>query len=165
MNKSRKNARAGREHSLLATLVVTGASFVGIAGMAVGSILGSLAVIPVTAAAVGYSMGGWASGIAGLVMGTMANFWPLHKKTEDALPGENHSAALPDHETVRLSDYAANVCGFTVGILGAFTGAAMGAGLAGIVTMAETRQAMLNGELPRDVAARSKGRDGGPFIH
>ncbi len=159
------NSKGAHKHSLLATLTVAGASLAGIAGMVTGGLLATIAAIPVIAAAVGYSMGGWASAAAGLVLGGVANFWPLYKKTDIIQPAEADTPAIIDHETVRLCDYAGNVGALTGGIVGAFTGAAVGAGLAGIITVAETRQAMLNGEDPRDVARRREDRDNGPFFH
>lgn len=164
-----KSSRNAREHSLLATLTLAGAALAGNAGIRAGGFLGRIAAIPLTAAAAGYGAGGWVSAVAGLVMGTAANFWPLARKAADALPAEADSPPSEKYETVRLSDYAAKIGGISGGLAGAFTGAAVGAGLAGIITLSETRQAMLNGDLPgdrpRDRPGRRKDRDNGPFIH
>ena len=155
-----KNAQPGRAHSLLSTLTITGASLVGGAGMLIGGVVGSIAVVPVTAAAWGYSLGGWASGVAGLVLGTVANFLPLYRRSAEKLPLEIPSSAAPEtRQTVSLSNYAEDIGGFTGGIAGAFTGAALGAVAAGIVTIAETRQAMLRGDHPQEIKPRRKDRD------
>lgn len=159
------NSKGTSKRSLLSALMVAGASIAGMAGMVTGGLLATIAAIPVSAAAVGYSMGGWASAATGLILGSVANFWPLYKKTEVIQPAEADTPAIIDHETVRLCDYAGNVGALTGGIVGAFTGAATGAAIAGIITVSETRQAMLNGEDPRDVANRRKDRDNGPFFH
>lgn len=159
------NPKGTSNRSLLATLTMAGASLAGMAGLVTGGLLGAVAAIPVTAAAVGYSMGGWASAAAGLILGGIANYLPLYKKAAIIQPAEGDIPAVMDYETVRLCDYAGNACAVTGGIVGAFTGAAVGAGLAGIVTIAETRQAMLNGEDPQDIAARRKKCDNDPFMH
>lgn len=161
------------EQSLTDRLITAGAAFCGMIGIAVGSTLGGLAAIPAAAAAWGYSLGGWVAGLAGLAAGAAVNFWPIAPRhpQADHTP-ECGAADSPPPATVpasrkplTLSHVMGGAGGITGGLVGAFTGAAIGACVAGVVKISEMRQAMLNGELPRDVAARSKGRDGGPFIH
>lgn len=160
-----QKSKPGQHPSLFAILVVKGAVLAGMAGIAAGKILGTISALPVTAAAIGYSMGGWASAVTGLMLGAAANFWPLRKNTTITQPATPDSPALETHETVRLCDYAGKACAVTGGITGAFVGATVGAGLAGIVIMGEARQGLVNGEMPQDPNTRRKGRDDGPFFH
>lgn len=125
-----------------------------------------------TGSFLGLNAAGWAGALGGFVAGALASLIPLSRTTEKKTEYKVQSIVTPDiehelkpdglgrmsldprklphlkvTETITskaycLGDLAEDTVGITAGLVAAFTGAALGAGVAGLVKLAETRQAI-----------------------
>ena len=132
-----------------------------------------------TGSFLGLNAAGWVGALGGFVAGALASLIPLSRTTEKKTEYKVRSTITPDieHElkpdglgclsldprklphvkvtetitskAYRLGDLAEDTVGITAGLVAAFTGAALGAGVAGLVKLAETRQAIY-GRTPSD---------------
>jgi|GEM_PF-4161048 len=136
--------------------IIMGSTIVGgMVGALVTGLVVGLAAVPVAVAALGYSMSGWLGAAAGLVAGAMINFTPFKRAQEEKpLPPEQNTDVPLDLPAIKpiatrvkdtsVSDIASDIGAVGGGLVFAFTGAAVGAVLATIVYVSETRQATYN---------------------
>lgn len=134
-----------------------------------------------TGSLLGLNAAGWAGALAGVAIGALVSLVPLSRTTEKKTEYKIQSVLTPDieHEvetdafgrmsvdprnlphtkvnetlttkSYRLGDLAEDTVGVTTGLVTAFAGAALGAGVAGLVKLAEVRQGIY-GQTPRSGA-------------
>lgn len=155
--------------SLFKRLTLQGAIFAGHVGITAGGILGGVLAVPALIGGISYGLGGLMAGLAGAAAGAVLNYVPLSNKSKGPAPdaADMGPEAGPVPEITpplnHIGDLSGRICAVGGGLTGVFVGAALGAGLALLVSGSETRQEQLRALTEDDTPQPPRRRkDDGP---